>query len=574
MIETLTKYINSGLKCLPVKQDKSPDIKASWLNGIDDVSLYKNGIGIICGEASNGLECLDFDNHFGDAKETLSFFIEEIKELYEKYKFPIPSTQSGGFHLIYRCEFVEGNKKLASKPMLRGNKWVPDAIIETRGQGGYFVAAPTNGYKWQRNNPFDVQEITKEEREIIIQTAKSFNKWEQVIKEVNESKDKPGDKFNNDIYSKSEMISCLTSHGWFEIKQGIWRRPGKKQGISATIGKIADNIFYNFSSNAYPFEPNKAYTPFQVIALLDYNSDFKEFARDLAKRYEETKPEKKIYAKEETKPTENLDEVLQSCLIDTSIPVKMPPIAVKINDFYKGSIYRKRLFTLGNFSAITGKSKSKKSMLTSILLAASVSNGSIYKKVEGCLPESKRGVCLFDTEQSTYDAYIGAKRILDILGSNFDNFGAFKLRSLTPLQRCEIIDYAFEKFKGQLGYVVIDGIVDLANSNDELEAIRVQNLLMKWTEIYNCHITVVIHQNKNDNYATGHIGSAILKKSEVIISVTKDVSEPMISKVSCDMIRGTSDFNDFNIEIQENGIPIIQDLINTSSNYEIKDLPF
>ena len=40
-----------------------------------------------------------------------------------------------------------------------------------------------------------------------------------------------------------------------------------------------------------------------------------------------------------------------------------PPIIMKIRDFETGALWDKRLFTLGNFSAITGKTKSKKTFL-------------------------------------------------------------------------------------------------------------------------------------------------------------------------------------------------------------------
>jgi len=581
MRNTAKEYHNYGLATLPTKPDKSPNVKGTWKDGITDLSQYDNafGIGIICGNLSGNLECYDFDNHHGDAKETLSKFITEIQDLYDKYKFPIESTMTGGFHLLLRCEHVDGNLKLASKPLLdkKTNKWRPDAIIETRGEGGYFVAAPTKGYKIIRNNILDIPEITKEERSIIISVAKSFNEWSDVRKDSYELRDKPGDLFNNDIESKDEMINVLKNDGWTELKGGIWRRPGKKDGISATIGKVADNVFYNFSSNAFPFEPGSGYTPFQVIGLLKYNSDFKKFAQELAERYEMNKPVKKEYAKTKTKPKEKneLEDILNKSYIDLNIPVVRPPVALKIRDFGNGQINEKRLFTLGNFSAITGKSKSKKTFLTSILLAAAVKKDLIYRKIVGCLPENKQAVLLFDTEQSNYDAYKTSKRVIDIIGYDCDNFGSFDLREFTPLERCEIIEYALEKFKDNLGYVVIDGIADLANAiNDEIEAVRVVSLLMKWTKIYNCHITTVIHQNKNDSYATGHIGSAILKKAEAIISVTKDDTDNYRSKVECDMIRGTSDFEPFNIEIKDNGIPIITDMDTISKEYEIRQCDF
>ena len=62
------------------------------------------GVGIKCGKESHGLECMDWDDHFKDAKTNLSQFlnIPEVKEIYETYKLPIQSTQNGGFHLLYR----------------------------------------------------------------------------------------------------------------------------------------------------------------------------------------------------------------------------------------------------------------------------------------------------------------------------------------------------------------------------------------------------------------------------------------------------------------------------------------
>ena len=133
----------------------------------------------------------------------------------------------------------------------------------------------------------------------------------------------------------------------------------------------------------------------------------------------------------------------------------------------------------------------------------------------------------FDTEQSTYEAFIVGKRIEKMLTHQKDEKGFFALREYEPLERCNIISHALEKFKDNIGYVLIDGIADLAKcNNDEEEATRVVSLLMKWTKIYNCHITVVIHQNKGDNFATGHLGSSIMKKSEVIISVEKQKENP------------------------------------------------
>ena len=69
MKKVAKEYINYGFSVLPTKEDKSPDVKGTWKDGIKDLSLFEKsyGIGIICGKLSGNLECLDWDNHFGDA---------------------------------------------------------------------------------------------------------------------------------------------------------------------------------------------------------------------------------------------------------------------------------------------------------------------------------------------------------------------------------------------------------------------------------------------------------------------------------------------------------------------------
>jgi len=569
MIDVFKKYSAAGLACLPTKADKSPNHN-SWKGGVMEESAYSGspGIGIVCGEASKGLECLDFDNHFGDAKENISAFfaIEEVKEIGNKHPLVIEATMSGGYHVLYRCDTVGGNQKLARKPKQAGNgRWVPDVIIETRGEGGYFVAAPSPGYTVLRGDLLSIPYVDPIERDILITAAKSFNTWHEVSKTVEESTgDRPGDLFNDSPGSVDEMRSCLQRAGWTELRDGLWRRPGKKDGISATLGRVAPGVFYNFSSNGYPFESEKAYTAFQVISLLDYNGDFSAFARDLAETNNIGKKDYKVEPKKkETKALSELDGIMMDALIDTNIPIEKPPIIMKVRQqvMEHGSMrdYDSRTFTLGNFSAITGKGKSKKTFLASMFLAVASSPGELYNKLVADIPEGKKHTILFDTEQSRYDAYITSLRIPKIACADTPNFRAFSLREYSPMERCDIIEHVLKKYNGTAGFIMIDGIADLAKAiNDEEEATRVSGLLLRWTKEYNCHICTIIHQNKNDNYATGHLGSSIIKKAECVITVEKDDSDRLVSHVRCDLIRGAADFDDFSFEINDHGIPVIQ----------------
>ena len=568
--ETVKKYMMAGLALLPTKEDKSPDVSGTWMRnfGVDD---FKNchGVGIKCGVSSGGLECYDFDNHYGDAKDVLSTFITgEVKEIFDRNKLPIENTLNGGFHLLFRCKTIEGNKKLASRPKKnKHDKWVPDAIIETRGEGGYFVSSPTEGYRVVRNDITNIPVITEAERKILLEVALSFNTWHVIDKVEQEKGERPGDLYNKMPESVHDVKIALQNAGWVEVRDKEWRRPDKDRGISATLGRVAEGIFYCFSSSAHPFDMGSAYTQFQVITLLEHNGDFSVCAKELVKRYGNSKPqtEKEVLlgGKKAIVTESEYEGMLKSSFINLEIPITKPPIIMKIRDYEIGETVERRLFTLGNFSCITGKSKSKKTFLTSLLLATATSCSLVENKFTAEFPDNKRFTVLFDTEQSEYDAYITAKRVPKIIGSEFSNFGAFDLREYTPLQRCAIIDYAISKYKDNIGYIVIDGIADLATAiNDEEEASRVVSLLMRWTKIYNCHITTVIHQNKNDSYATGHLGSAIMKKAECVISVQKSEGNFRRSEVSCDLMRGASDFNDFEIEINDRGLPAIVSIDN------------
>ena len=564
MIKNRDEYKANGIDTLPVNETKSPVCK-SWKPGMIKDYEFKGaeGIGIATGSRSGNLEVLDFDNHFGDAKEILSSFVSQCQEIYDKHKFPIVATQGGGYHFFYRCDKIEGNRKLASKPLwdAKNKIFKPDAIIETRGEGGYVVAPPTKGYEVIRNTFENIPHITVQERKFLFELSESFNEWHTIENIPQEEKDRPGDIFNQSKEAGEDSRNALVNGGWRDVGQGKWRRQGKTEGISATFGRVAENIFYCFTSNGYPFEPNKAYTPFQVVCLLKYDGNFKEFAKVLAEKYDLKMPQKKEYGKiveKEEISKDILEDFFCKAAIDLSVPPLKPPTIMQIKKDTGMRYEYGRLFTLGNFSAITGKSKSKKTYLATMLMAAAAGGGEFQDMFKGSLPEGKDIVAFFDTEQSKYDSYEASKRVWNLLGYEAENFGAFCLREYTPQERCQIIDYGLEKMKGCFSYIVIDGIADLAKSiNDEEEAHRVVGLLMKWTTKYNCHITVNIHQNKNDNFATGHLGSAILKKAEAVISVEKDAQDASQSIVRCDVIRGVSDFDEFVFRIDKEGMPAV-----------------
>ena len=138
-------YLAAGLSVLPAGREKRPI--GTWkrfqaeLPSEDELeNLFTPttvGLGFVCGAVSGNLEVIDFDLSgamFAPWKEVVE---REAPGLFEK--LAVERTPSGGYHVFYRCEsLVEGNQKLAER-IVDGKRITG---IETRGEGGWIVAAP------------------------------------------------------------------------------------------------------------------------------------------------------------------------------------------------------------------------------------------------------------------------------------------------------------------------------------------------------------------------------------------------------------------------------------------------
>ena len=245
-------------------------------------------------------------------------------------------------------------------------------------------------------------------------------------------------------------------------------------------------------------------------------------------------------------------ELLQELRVNPTDELKPPQAAwkqVSDNDIVLG--------TLGNFSLIIGKAKSRKSFFINIAVSTVLSKDTILNQFKGVLPNEQNTVLYFDTEQGKYHVQLALKRICKQI--NIDepnNLQVFGLRSLKPSERLKLIEYAIYNTPN-LGFVIIDGIKDLINSiNDEAEATMIASNLLKWTEEKNIHIITVLHQNKSDNNARGHIGTELINKAETVLSVTKNEQDKDISIVEAQQCRNKEP-EPFAFEINEFGLPII-----------------
>ena len=179
--------LDAGISVVPPRTDGSKAPLGSWrtfqsrlpyLQEIDDWyrADQNPGIGVVCGAVSGNLEALDFDRH-----SAYEDFIERaretgLSELVDRVEAGYLESTPKGRHWLWRCSEISGNTKLA-------NNEDQEVLIETRGEGGYVIVAPSSGSIHPSGEPYEllsgsietITAITPEERGLLLDLARSFD---------------------------------------------------------------------------------------------------------------------------------------------------------------------------------------------------------------------------------------------------------------------------------------------------------------------------------------------------------------------------------------------------------------
>jgi hypothetical protein len=213
------------------------------------------------------------------------------------------TTPGGGVHWLYRSTEVAGNTRLACRPKRREEMAhrhdKVQVLIETRGEGGYAILAPSNGrvhptggaYRLVSGGVTTIAHISAEERQALWDLARTFDQTATEREMRTSSGDgeaagsgRPGDAFNR----RATWAEVLEPHGWQEVYRrgdvGYWRRPGKDRGVSATTNHTGRDTLLAFSTST-PFETVPAsYSKFSVYATLNHGGDFRAAAQALGRQ--------------------------------------------------------------------------------------------------------------------------------------------------------------------------------------------------------------------------------------------------------------------------------------------------
>lgn len=255
---------------------------------------------------------------------------------------------------------------------------------------------------------------------------------------------------------------------------------------------------------------------------------------------------------------DNFPIIWQSIRICAGSTYDTPPEMLAVNGSTIG--------TLGNFSASTGKAKSKKTFNVSAIVAAALSDKEILR-YKAKLPVGKNHILYIDTEQSPFHCHKVLERILKMAGLPLEQddprLEFIMLREYAPNARKQIIDMALER-RPNVGLVIIDGVRDLMyDINSPSESVELINLLMRWSAHYNLHIHTVLHLNKGDDNTRGHIGTELNNKAETVLQITKNTDNANISEVRAMYMRDR-EFEPFAFGINEDSLPQLMENIDLS----------
>lgn len=323
------QWHRAGFSVLPVRDDgsKRPDL-AGWTRFQHEQpsdrqieawfgDQRRTGLGVVCGAVSGGLEMFELEGRCvaDGAKEKLlpalraAGVLSVWRRLVNGYADLSPT---GGLHLMYRLSDweVPGNTKVAERParedelddrereILRKNphKVFRRVLAETRGEGGFVVAAPSHGSTHDSGRPWmftkkaqpgQVPTITWDERGALFAAIHAvldeMPEPEPVQPRTPRPRGEVGERPGDVWAAQTDWADVLNPHGWRHVyRRGdmdFWRRPGKNIGWSARTGGRHDGLFVWSTSTEFPTEVH--ISKFRAYSVLNHDGDDSAAASEL-----------------------------------------------------------------------------------------------------------------------------------------------------------------------------------------------------------------------------------------------------------------------------------------------------
>ncbi len=518
LLDSAVAYLDAGLCALPaILSEKRPAL-ASWRRyqkehpTPEELRRIWSGADALClitGAVSGNAHLLDFD-HRGELFPAWRDLVEsEMPGLVGR--LVLERSQGGGMHASYRCQApVGGNHKLATRTLsvagkdpvtIQGKEYVPReskrgwevtlTLIETRGEGGLFLCAPSPGYELVQGRFEELPVLTAEEHGLLLDAARALNEAaEEVEQHFPEAPaGRPGDDYND----RGPVADLLEKHGWTQVSGGEnerWRRPGKEKGWSGTL---KDRVFYCFTSNAAPLTEDTAYGPFQLYAALEHGGDFTQAATELRRQG---------YGGEEPAgPQPDISGLLPQTQDELRAEIALPPtlneVIIRHPDLCKPIVHN--LLREGETMNLISAPKIGKTWLAYALSLATVSGESWL----GEFPCAQGPALLVDNELHPETAAHRIPNVARAMGLNLAEVGDLlriescrgRLMDLHELGR-RLVAYGPNTFK----LVVLDAFYRFlpagTDENDNGAMARLYNLVDRLAKALCCAFVLVHHTSK------------------------------------------------------------------------------
>lgn len=327
-LEAALAWWDAGCSVIPIRADGTKKPFGQW-KGFQTFRAQRRkidqwfkttpnwGVGLICGEVSNGLEMLELEGKAMDSasldKVTEAMKRHGVADLWDELVNVGYSelTPSGGLHILYRIADnpVPGNTKIANRPpnaqeLAASPKLRSVTLAETRGEGGFVIVAPTRGSVHPTGDAWTV--AAGEIGLIPIITWANRNALHAAIHEALDTMPPPPPRIEparstlprtsnpgdlapgEDFSNKTSWADLLNGYGWsyhsqyFGSREELWTRPGKDtlDGHSASVGyQGSDNLYCWSSAAGVPIE--EPISKFGFYTFMEHNGDFSAAGRKL-----------------------------------------------------------------------------------------------------------------------------------------------------------------------------------------------------------------------------------------------------------------------------------------------------
>ena len=216
-------------------------------------------------------------------------------------------------------------------------------------------------------------------------------------------------------------------------------------------------------------------------------------------------------------------------------------------------LFGKPCFPRRELVAVTGKAKSGKTFVTSMLIACCVIRDVLQFHRSSEMPLK---ILWYDTEQSDESTQdILKNRIRMMTQDNLQGIEVLNVRSVSWKDRRQLLLEAVSHYGPDL--VIVDGIRDLVNDiNDGVLAQEVMEELMHLADDKKCCIVCILHQNKGseDHNLRGWIGTELMNEAFEVYACEKLMPQ-RIFKVEQTLTRKYDIEQTLYFEVDPEGLP-------------------